>query len=97
MTPAAKGTMIVGGLLTLGGPAIGLVGTVRGLISGFDTLGQKGVASAESLANSVGTSLIATIGGVAVGAVGLLIFIAGLGIWLGTRSSPRPVGGPQAR
>lgn len=57
MKPATKWTMITGGALTLGGPMLGVLGTVIGMMSSFNTLGKSGTADAEALASDIGVSL----------------------------------------
>jgi len=37
--PAVKWTMITGGVLTIGGPVLGVLGTVIGMMFSFNTLG----------------------------------------------------------
>lgn len=49
--------MITGGALTLGGPMLGVLGTVIGMMSSFNTLGKSGTADAEALASDIGVSL----------------------------------------
>jgi len=90
MNPLAKWFLIGGGVLTLGGPALGVIGTVIGMIGSFDTLGKAGVADPESLASNVGISLMSTATGIVLGAIGLCILIAGVIILIATRQKPTP-------
>ena len=47
-------------------PMIGLVGTVVGMMSAFDTLGSSGVGDPSKLAGAIGEVLVATASGLAV-------------------------------
>jgi biopolymer transport protein ExbB len=48
-------------------PMIGLLGTVSGMISAFQTIGQGGMGKPELLANDIGEALITTAAGLIVG------------------------------
>ncbi|MFM8715750.1 MAG: MotA/TolQ/ExbB proton channel family protein [Spartobacteria bacterium] len=95
MNPLAKWFLIIGGALTLGGPAIGLLGTVFGMTGSFDTLKKQGVSDPEALASNIGQSLMSTAGGFVIGFIGFLILVAGIIILLATRSKKVPPPIPQ--
>lgn len=82
--------MITGGALTLGGPVLGLIGTVVGMIGSFNTLETSGAKDTEALASDIGVSLISTVSGIILGGLGLVIFFVGLIIWLVTRKTATP-------
>lgn len=76
--------------MTLGGPALGVLGTVIGMMGGFETLGKAGVADPEALASNIGISLMSTATGIVIGIVGVCVFIAGVIILIATRQAPTP-------
>ena len=88
MKPAIKWTMITGGAIAVAGPALGLLGTVIGMIASFGTLGASGVAKPEGLARGISTALLTTFGGLIVGGIGLAAVIVALIVWLCTRTKP---------
>ena len=90
MKPAVKWTMIVGAALTLGGPMLGVLGTVIGMMSSFNTLGKSGTADTEALASDIGVTLMSTAGGIIIGGIGFLVIIVGLIIWLVMRKTESP-------
>jgi len=91
MNPIAKWTMIAGGALTLGGPILGLLGTVFGMMFSFKTLGISGVQNPESLSSNISTVLVSTACGIILGGLGIFILIAGSSIWLLTRRQAKPI------
>ncbi len=95
MNPLAKWFLIGGGVLTLGGPALGVLGTVIGMVWSFNTLGREGVADPESLSSNIGVSLMSTTGGFVLGVFGLSILIAGIIIMIATKQKPTPPPLPQ--
>jgi len=90
MNPLAKWFLIGGGILTLGGPALGVLGTVIGMMGSFNTLGKEGVADPESLASNIGVSLISTTGGFVIGVFGVCILVAGVIILIATKQKSTP-------
>jgi len=94
MNPLAKWLLISGGALTLGGPGLGVLLTVFGMMGSFKTLNESGVTDAETLATNIGYTLISTMGGFLIGALGILILIAGGIVHFSTRTSstPLPIG-----
>jgi biopolymer transport protein ExbB len=58
-------------------PMIGLIGTVSGMISAFDTLGTSGIGDPSKLSAAIGEVLVATFSGllIAVPAFGLYYFL----------------------
>jgi len=90
MNPLAKWFLIGGGALTLGGPSLGVLGTVIGMMGSFDTLGKAGVADPEALASNIGISLMSTAGGLILGGIGIVILAAGVIILISTKQSPSP-------
>lgn len=95
MNPLAKWFLITGGGLTLGGPAIGVLGTVIGMMGSFDTLGKEGVADPEALASHIGVSLFSTASGFILGIIGVVVLIAGLIILFATKSQQTPPSIPE--
>jgi hypothetical protein len=95
MNPLAKWFLITGGALSLGGPAIGVLGTVIGMMGSFDTLGKEGIADPEALASNIGVSLFSTAGGFILGIIGVVILIAGVIILFATKSQQTPPPIPQ--
>lgn len=74
--PTGKYLAIIGACMQAG-PLIGLIGTVIGMRQAFDNLGSSGVGDTAQLSNSIGTVLIATVIGIVVGLVGVvLIFVS---------------------
>jgi biopolymer transport protein ExbB/TolQ len=78
--------MITGGAITVAGPALGLLGTVIGMIGSFRTLGESGVAKPENLSLCVSAALLSTFGGLVAGVVGLVVLVTALIVWLCTRT-----------
>ncbi len=95
MNPFAKWFLILGSILTLGGPALGAVGTVIGMMGTFRTLGKEGVVGPESLAAQVHFSLISMAAGLVVAGVGVFLLVSGFIILMATKqkSAPPPLPG----
>jgi len=55
-------------------PMIGLLGTVSGMISAFQTIGQGGMGRPELLANDIGEALITTATGLIIGIPAMVSF-----------------------
>ena len=82
--------MIVGGAVTIGGPMLGVLGTVLGMMQGFETLDKSGVADPDGLASNIGVALISTLIGIGVGGVGLIALTVGLIMWFSAKRSSTP-------
>ncbi|HWL52362.1 MAG TPA: hypothetical protein VNQ90_08000 [Chthoniobacteraceae bacterium] len=93
MKPGLKRSLILGGSLTIAGPVLGVLCATLKMWHVFQTLGaaDPGPVGAETLASHVGTATALSITGMAVGAVGLIIFLVALVRMLAGRSG-RPVG-----
>jgi len=70
--------MIVGGVMALMAPFVGLVGTVIGMNRSFERLASSGITDPAALSNEIGGTLVATSLGILLFFPGLLIFIASL-------------------
>jgi len=79
--------MIVGGALTIGGPMMGVLGTVLGMIQGFGTLEKAGVADPAGLASNIGVALVSTFIGIGLGGIGVVVLIVGFIMWQAGKSS----------
>lgn len=55
-------------------PMLGLFGTVIGMISAFDTISLGGMGKPELLAGDIGTALVTTAGGLAVGIPAMIAY-----------------------
>ncbi len=55
-------------------PMIGLLGTVSGMISAFQTIGQGGMGRPELLAGNIGEALITTAAGLVIGIPAMLFY-----------------------
>jgi biopolymer transport protein ExbB/TolQ len=78
MKPAFKWMMIIGGLLTVGGPVFGMLATVVGMTQSFEALGASGVGDPEQLSAGIGQSLVSTAVGMVLAFVGVVLFFSGL-------------------
>jgi biopolymer transport protein ExbB/TolQ len=78
MKPPIKWTLVCGGMLVLGGPLLGLLGTVIGMMSCFHTLGAEGTADVQGLSSGISGVLIFSVVGFILGGVGIVVMIAGL-------------------
>lgn len=70
--------MIIGGLLTVGGPVFGMLATVMGMTQSFEVLGANGVSDPEHLSAAIGETLVSTAVGMVFGIVGVGLFLSGL-------------------
>lgn len=86
MKPQLKWTLISGTVLTLGGPMLGISATVLGMMQTFNTLEKEGIADMAGTSSAVSNVLIFTVAGILVGAVGVIFLLAGLILWLASRS-----------
>ena len=92
--------LIAGACVLVLGPIVGVLVTMKRLVSAFDTVGGTSVApedKAKVLAAGIETSMNATAIGVAISVVGLLVMaVAGFVLVLGRRddtneaNEPRP-------
>lgn len=80
--------MIIGGIMTLAGPALGVLGTVIGMIGGFNTLGESGIAHTDKLSSDISSVMISTVVGISIGVTGLGVLVFGLIFWRCTRVAP---------
>ncbi len=83
---------ILGLVFALGGPMVGLIGTVLAMIGAFNQLGANGINDPQALATDIGTSLISTMSGLVVGvALGLPLIVIALVLHFATRKPRAPV------
>ena len=85
MKKTVKWPLIIGAILFIGGPVIGVSGTVIGMIGAFGTLSESGTADPEKLSSDVSASLITTLIGIPVGLLGLGLLVFSLVAFLVTR------------
>lgn len=91
MKRSIKILLFTGAGLVVGGPCLGLLGTVLGMIWSFDTLGDKGVADMQALSSNVSLTLISTVLGFVLAGAGLLLLVAGLmAHWISPKTSTPP-------
>lgn len=88
MKSSIKWTLIAGGALLLGGPTLGVLGTILGMTFGFQTLGSAGLTDHETLASAIGASLLSTGIGVGIGVIGIVVLIIGVIMWILDRQRP---------
>jgi len=86
MKKIVKWPLIIGVILFICGPVIGVSGTVLGMIGAFNTLSESGTADAEKLSESVSASMITTLVGIPVGLLGLVLLLFSLVAFLITRN-----------
>lgn len=55
-------------------PMVGLLGTVSGMISAFQTIGTKGMGKPQELAGSIGEALITTATGLVIGIPSMIAY-----------------------
>jgi len=55
-------------------PMVGLLGTVSGMISAFQTIGDKGMGKPQELAGSIGEALITTATGLVIGIPAMIAY-----------------------
>ena len=78
MNNEGKALAIWGAALQVAAPLIGLVGTVVGMVSSFESMGAGGTGSPEELAGHIGVALISTSIGLILGFVGLVLMLVAL-------------------
>jgi biopolymer transport protein ExbB/TolQ len=66
------------GIVLFTGPIWGVLGTVIGMIRAFNTLAEDKVASAESLSQDIGITLVTTAVGITVGLLGAILILMAL-------------------
>jgi len=77
MNIKGKKLAITGAVLQLG-PLFGLIGTVIGMLSAFQTMGADGVGDSEALAGDISFALITTAIGLCIGLIGLVLMLIAL-------------------
>lgn len=70
-------------------PLIGLVGTVKGMIGAFGTLGKSGTADPSELAGNISVALMTTFWGLIFSTLSLIPFIVFLVLFLKRRKALR--------
>jgi biopolymer transport protein ExbB/TolQ len=88
--PQIKWMLITGGVLTLGGPFLGILLTVIGMIGAFHSLGDQGISDPAILAHHVGLTLWATMGGLVAAIIGMSMMVIAAVLHFTIRSSPPP-------
>jgi hypothetical protein len=78
MNTKGKKLAISGSILLLAGPLFGLMGTIIGMLSAFQTMGSEGSENAEALASDIGFSLITTTIGLCIGIIGGIMMLIAL-------------------
>jgi biopolymer transport protein ExbB len=91
MTPTVKKLLIGSGITTVGGPMLGLLGTVLGMMKSFQALNQSGAANMEGLSAAIAEVLMYVVIGCAIGFIGFITLIVTLIIWLANRDTPPPL------
>ena len=74
-------TLIVSGSLLALGPLWGLLGTMIGMFRTFGTVATSGPGTSEQLANDVSTSFWATVAGLIISPIGIVLLVVGI-VWL---------------
>ncbi len=78
MTRNIKILLILGGVLALAAPVIGLFFTVISMILTFRDLDKSGIADPQGLAHHIGFTLEATAAGLIVSAIGVILVVIAL-------------------
>jgi biopolymer transport protein ExbB len=86
MSFALKNTLIWSGIVTIVAPMLGLAGTVIGMMSSFQSLGQSGVANMEGLSSNISVVLISAAIGCGIGLVGFITLITALIYYFANRN-----------
>jgi biopolymer transport protein ExbB len=89
MTTAIKITLILSGLLSVIGPAVGMIGTTTGMMGAFNTFGTSGISNPDQLSANISTTLFYTALGTGIGVVSFITFLSVLIYWLCTRSTQK--------
>ncbi len=87
--------LILGIVFTLGGPLVGMTGTVLAMIGAFNTLGTNGISDPRALSDHIGTSLVSTVSGLVIStALGLPLIVIALVLHFATGKPRTPVAAP---
>ena len=87
--------LILGLVIFLGAPMLGLAGTVFAMVGAFNTLGATGISDPKALAGHMGTVVMSTMVGMIIsGTVGAPLLIAGLVLHFAARKPTAPQAGP---
>ncbi len=78
------GTFVTG-VVMVGSPLIGLLGTMGGMVGAFEWMGMNGVLDPHIISEKVGEVLIATATGLGVAVLGLPIFVTFLVLYIRER------------
>jgi hypothetical protein len=83
--------LVLGLVIFLGAPMLGLAGTVFAMVGAFDTLGATGISDPKALAGHIGTVLTSTMVGLIIsGTIGAPLAIAGLVLHFAERKPAGP-------
>jgi hypothetical protein len=83
--------LILGLVIFLGAPMVGLAGTVFAMVGAFNTLGATGISDPKALAGHIGTVLTSTMVGMIIsGTLGAPLLIAGLVVHFAVRKPTGP-------
>ena len=89
--------LILGLVIFLGAPLVGMAGTVFGMVGAFDTLGANGISDPKALAGHIGTVLVSTMVGLIIsGTIGAPLLIVGLVLHFAARKPAAPARSPTA-
>ncbi|MEO0454610.1 MAG: MotA/TolQ/ExbB proton channel family protein [Verrucomicrobiota bacterium] len=88
MKSIVKWPLIAGSILFIGGPAIGLLGTVLAMVGAFQeiSVSESGATDAEALSSEISSALITTLIGIPVGILGIVLLLFSLIAFLVTRN-----------
>ena len=89
--------LILGLVICLGAPMLGLAGTAFAMIGAFNALGANGISDPHALAGHIGTVLTSTMVGLIVSAtIGVPLILVGLVLHFANRKPTAPAPGPTA-
>jgi len=89
--------LILGLVICLGAPLVGMAGTVFSMIGAFNTLGANGINDPHALAGHIGTVLTCTMVGLIVSAtIGVPLILVALVLHFGNRKPAAPANSPTA-
>ncbi|MFW6162117.1 MAG: MotA/TolQ/ExbB proton channel family protein [Planctomycetota bacterium] len=77
--------LVAGIVVLVGGPLVGLLRTVLGMVRAFNDTAQQGTASPQSLAGHIHVALLETVAALPVAAAGLALVIVALVLHLAGR------------
>lgn len=75
----------IGAVLAILGPAIGIAGTIWGMVGAFEEMGHEKAAQAEVLSGEISKTLYSTSIGILIGMVGLVFLVVGGCQWYSNR------------